>query len=144
MASTIHKGYTAAAATILTTELNSLATATNTAASTAVDNTTNLDLFMDLELVIATMGVARSAGGYVAVYMARSLDGTNYDDVNETTANLVAVFPLDAATTARRLTVQDVPCTPGKWKLFARNVTGQTLASSGNTLSARYHSITTA
>lgn len=144
MASTTHKAYSAAAATALSTELNSLATATNSSASSAIDNTSALDLYMDLELVIAAQGVARSAGAYVAVYMVHALDGTNYDDVHETTAELCAVFPLDAATTARRRTVRDIPIPPGLFKLFARNVTGQTTASSGSTVKYRLHSITTA
>ena len=144
MATTTHKAYTAAIASVLTTELNSLATATNTAASAAIDNTSALDLYVDLTLTIATMGVARSAGATVNVYMVMALDGTNYDDVDATCAELVAVFPLDAATTARQSTRRDIPVPPGLFKLFARNVTGQTLAASGNLVEARYHSITTA
>ena len=144
MATTTHKAYTAAAATSLTTELNSLANGSATAASTAIDNTSALDLFMDVELVVATQGSARSAGATISVYQANSLDGTNYDDASTSTAELIAVFPLDAATTARRRTVRDVPCGPNKFKLFALNSTGQALASSGNTVSVRFHSITTA
>lgn len=143
MADTTHKGYTAAIASALTTELNSLATAANTAASSAIDNTSTLDLFMDLELVIATMGTTRSAGARVEVYIVRAVDGTNYDDVHQETADLIAVFPLDAAVTARRQSRVDIPIAPGMFKLFARNVTGQTLAASGNTLKARYHSVKT-
>jgi hypothetical protein len=128
----------------LTTELNSLANGSATAASAAIDNTSALDLFVDLELVVATQGSARSAGATVSVYMVTSLDGTNYDDVLAGVTELVAVFPLDAATTARRRTVRDVPCGPNKFKFFAVNNTGQALASSGNTVSYRFHSITTA
>lgn len=141
MSNTTHKDYTAAIASVLTTELNSLATAINTAASAAIDNTTNLDLFVDLELVIATQGSARSAGARVEVYIVRSIDGTNYDDLHQETSDLFAVFTLDATTTARRMSRVDIPVTPGLFKLFARNVTGQTLASSANTLKARYHSV---
>lgn len=144
MASTIHKAYSQTATSILTTELDSLATATNSAASSAIDNTSALDLFGDFELVVAAQGAARTAGGYVALYFTHALDGTNYDDVNEITAELVAVFSLDAATTARRRTVRDVPIPPGLFKVFARNVTGQSLAASSNTVKYRFHSITTA
>lgn len=143
MAVTSHKAYTAAIASVLTTELNSLATATNTAASAAIDNTSALDLYVDLTLTIATMGVARSAGATVNVYITPALDGTNYDDVNETTAELVAVFALDAATTARQLTRRDIPVPPGLYKYFARNATGQTLAASANILEHRFHSVQT-
>lgn len=141
MAVTSHKAYSQTATSILTTELNSLANNANTAASSAVDNTSALDLFVDLELVLAAQGSARSSGAIVSVFMVHALDGTNYDDVNETTAELVAVFPLDAATSARRRTVRDVPVPPGLFKFFARNGTGQTLAASANTVKYRFHSV---
>jgi hypothetical protein len=144
MATTGHKAYSQSATSALTTELNSIANNANTAASAAIDNTSALDLYADIELVIAAQGSARSAGAYIAVYFVHALDGTNYDDVNETTAELAAVYPLDAATSARRRTVRDVPIPPGLFKVFARNVTGQALASSGNTVKYRAHSITTA
>lgn len=144
MATTKHKAYTASIATALGSELNSLGSGSTSAASTAIDNTTNLDLFVDLTLTIATQGSARSAGATVAVYLTQALDGTNYDDTSSTTAELVAVFPLDAATTARQLTRRDVPIPPGLFKLFAVNNTGQALAASGNLVEYRAHSIETA
>lgn len=144
MATTKHTAYVQSATTALTTELNSLANGANSSASSAIDNTTNLDLFMDLELVLATQGSSRSTGAVVLVFMTNSLDGTNYDDVNETTAEMVAAFPLDAATTARRRTVRDIPIGPGKFKLFARNATGQAFAASGSTVSYRTHNVATA
>ena len=80
----------------------------------------------------------------MSAYLVPALDGTNYDDVNSTTAELVAVFPLDAATTARQATRRDVPIPPGLFKYFAVNSTGQAFASSGNLLEIRAHSIETA
>lgn len=144
MATTSHKAYTATIASALTTELNSLGSGSTSAASAAIDNTSNLDLFVDLTLTVAAQGSARSAGATVAVYLVMALDATNYDDVHATTAELVAVFPLDAATTARQSTRRDIPVPPGLFKLFAVNNTGQALAASGNLVETRYHSITTA
>lgn len=141
MADTTHKGYTAAIASVLTTELNSIATNANTAVSSAIDNTSTLDLFMDLELVIATQGTSRLSGARIEVYMVRAVDATNYDDDHQETADLIAVFSLDAAVTSRRSSRVDIPIAPGLFKLFIRNVTGKTLAASGNTLKARYHSV---
>jgi hypothetical protein len=144
MATTKHKAYTAAIASVLTTDLNSLANAGISAASSALDNTSNLDLYDDLTFTIATQGGARSAGATVSVLMVQALDGTNYDDVETTCGQLVAVFPLDAATTARQVSVRDVPIPPGLFKYFVRNNTGQAFASSGNILERRPHSIESA
>jgi hypothetical protein len=144
MASTIHKAYTQSATNALTTELDALANNTNSSASSAIDNSSNLDLFMDLELNLGTTS-SRSAGGVVAIYMTTRLDGSNFPDANETTATLVAVFPLDAATTARRCVRRDIPIPPEQFKLFARNSNlGVALAANSNTLKYRTHSITTA
>lgn len=141
MASIKHKAYTAAIASALTTELNSLANGSLSSASTAIDNTTDLDLFMDLTLTVAAQGVARSAGATIEVWMTHALDGTNYDDNTRNVAELVAVFPLDAATTARQATRRDIPIPPGLFKLSIQNATGQALAASGNLLEYRKHSI---
>jgi hypothetical protein len=139
MTATTHKGY-GTIVSCLTTELNSLANNANTTASSAIDNSTNLDLYGDFELVIGTTS-ARTAGAVVQVFFAVSADGTNYADVNETTAELACTFSLDAATTARRAVVRDVPLPPGLFKVFARNVTGQALNASGNTVKFRPHSL---
>lgn len=143
MARTTHDGYTAAASTVHSTSLNSLANNADSAASSAIDNTTNLDLFVDLELVLATQGSTRGAGATVAVYAVYALDGTNYGDLNPTTAVLLAVFALDAATTARRAVWLDCPVSPGLMELFVHNSTAQAFAASGNTLKARFHSVKT-
>jgi hypothetical protein len=143
MATTRHKSYTASIASVHTTSLNSLANNANSAASTAIDNTSNLDLYDDLTLTVATQGSARSTGASVVVYLIPALDGTNYDAVNETTAEVAAVFPLDAATTARQLTRRDVPIPPGLFEYFVRNQTGQAFAASGNILERRSHSLET-
>jgi hypothetical protein len=144
VAVTKHKSYTASIASALTTDLNSLANGSASAASAALDNTSNLDLYHDLTLTVAAQGSARSAGATVSVYLVMALDGTNYDDANATTAELVAVFPLDAATTARQATRRDVPVPPGLFKYFVVNNTGQAFAASGNIVEYRAHSIETA
>lgn len=143
MAVTKHKAYSASIASALTTELNSIATNANSAASAEIDNSTALDLYHDLTLTVAAQGTARSNGAAIVIYMIHALDDTNYDDVNNVTGEIVAIFPLDAVTNARQLTRRDIPIPPGKFKYFARNTTGQTLASSGNILEYRPHSVET-
>jgi hypothetical protein len=143
MASTTHKAYTQSIASALTTELDALANAGTSSASGAIDNTTNLDLFMDLELHVAAQGSARATGASVEVYMVMTLDATNYGDAIRSTAELVAVFSLDAATTARYVHRRDIPIPPANFKLFVYNNTGQALAATSSALKYRTHSVKT-
>lgn len=134
----------------LTTELNSLADSTSdttgfSAVGAEIANGTALNRFIALELVLATQGAARTAGGFVAVYINLSADGTNYDDTsNKAFAQLLAVFPLDAATTARRLTLADIPIPPVDFKMLVLDDTGQAFAATGNSLSYRTYNETVA
>ncbi len=136
--------YTAAAATALSTELNSLANGSYCTASAAIDNSTNLDLFDQLELNV-TYGVAPSTGGTVDVFLLPSLDGTNYPDGGGATApapeNQVGSFTLRAVTTAQRLSLRDIPIPPGLFKYVLKNSAGQAMAASGNTLKHRSYSM---
>lgn len=143
MATTKHSAYVASIASALTTEMNSILNNANTVASAEIDNSSTLTLYHDLTLTLAAQGSARSSGATVAVYLIMALDDTNYDDVNETTAEIAAMFSLDAATTARQLTRRDVPIPPGKFKYFVRNLTGQSFAASGNLLEYRAHHVET-
>lgn len=143
MTTTKHKAFTAAIASALTTELNTLANNANSALSAAIDNTSALDLYCDLTLTLGTQST-RSAGAIVAVFIVPALDGTNYDATNEVTAETWATFTLDPATTARQLTVRDCPIGPGLYKIFARNRTGQAFAASGNIVEVRFHSLESA
>lgn len=141
MADTTHKAYTAAIASVLTTELNSLANITASGASAAIDNGTALDLVADITVTVATQASARSAGATIVIYIIQALDGTNYDDVNINCAAVFATVPFDAATTARQVSRANRDVPPGLFKLFAYNNTGQALAASGNLLEIRYHSV---
>lgn len=127
----------------LTTELNSLADSTSdttgfSAVSVEISNETDLFQYIELEVVIAAQGAARASGAFVAVYINYSADGTTYDDTsNKAFAEVLTVFGLDAATTARRLTRVNVPIPPTDFKLLVLNDTGQAFAASGNTLKFR-------
>ena len=129
----------------LGTELNTLADSTSdttwfSAVGAEIANETGLYQYIELELVIAAQGAARSAGAFVAVYINYAADGTTYDDTsNKAFSELLAVFPLDAATTARRLTKANIPIPPLDFKLLVLNDTGQALAATLNTLKYRRH-----
>lgn len=132
--------------TILSTELNSIANAANTALSAEIDNSTNAELYIDLDLnTTNSFGGTRVAGSIIAVYRILALDGTTYPTTDETGATLIAAFAFTGASGAFHPDVSsDIPIPPGKYKLFARNLTTQTMPSSGSTLKGRIHSVATA
>lgn len=136
----------ASAATVLTTELNSLASGALSAASAAQDNDTAglRDLFAQVEIYIAAQGTNRSAGAYLALYLIPELDGTNYGSTNDECAeNYFAgsVSLDDGALAARYLIIDQVRLPVGDFKVALRNGTGQTLAASGNTVKLRAYTI---
>ena len=142
MADTTHKGY-AAIQTALSTDLNSLANTTASAASATIDNTTALELFADWELVLGTQS-ARTAGCCVTLYITPSLDGTNYADVSAASAESLGTFVLATGTAAQRVVnVRDTPIPPGLFKVFVVNNSTQAFNASGNTLKYRTHSVKT-
>jgi hypothetical protein len=123
-------------ASVMTSELNSLADDAR-AISGAIDNTSELDFWDDVELVV-TYGTAPSTGGTVELYLVESVDGTNYGDGSSGVAPpataLVGVFPLRAVTSAQRIMVRGVMVPPLKFKYLVTNKAGQAMAASGNTL----------
>lgn len=148
MANFTSSGYLAAAADILTTELNSLANSTgNTlcAAGGAIDNSTDRRLIADIEF-LAGGTFTPVAGGFLELWLLRTLDGTNYEDGSSSIAPARRpdlIIPVRAGTTitpraggAGRLIVH-----PGLAKPISRNQTGGTLPSSGNKITIRYHTV---
>ena len=124
---------------IMTTDLNSLANNTMSAASTVVTGQTNLDTFMWLELNV-TFGVSPSdANPSVDLYMAQAMDGTNYDTAPLTGgANqghlYIVSFPIAKVTAAQRVTIGFFAAQPHTAKFYLDNQTGQTMAATANTL----------
>lgn len=128
-----------AIATTLSTELNSLADGSYSNASSAIGNATGLYGWMLLELSLASL--TPTAGGFVAVYLLPSADGTNYEDGGGSTAppagSFIASFDLSTSTGAKRRVRWNIPIPPLAFKLVALNKSGATLAASGNTLKYR-------
>lgn len=118
--------------TLGSTALNSLADG-SLAATTSYDNSTNLFPLCSLELHVGVQ-TARSAGAKVLVYMSHDAVGSSMQD-NLVESQIVAVFPLDAAVTARTHTVHNIPLPPSAAIIFTvGNNTGQAFAATLNTL----------
>ncbi len=124
---------------VLTTELNSLNTATDSSAGTAFDNTPSTTdkgfLGGELELYV-TFGSNPATGSAAYVYVIAAPDGTNYGDANSTAARIVATLPLRATTSPQRVSRSiGAESLPGcNIKFLLRTDASATTASSGNTL----------
>jgi len=132
------------ATTLLTTELNSLATANGSAASAAIDLTASGWQEGDLELFVASSSLAFTAASYVDIYFLPSTDGTNYPKYTSgaswklASANYwvgsIAIHPatLSAETIYEGLCGVKIPS--AKFKVVLVNNTGVTLPAASNTL----------
>lgn len=124
--------------TILSTGLNSLASATMSAASSNITNQTNLDIYVDIEVALAAL--SPTVGAYVALYILESVDGTNFPsqsdaDLRLTTSQLLIAIPIGTtASTAQRVAARNVIIPPGLFQIKMDNQTGVALAASGNTV----------
>jgi hypothetical protein len=121
--------------TVLTTELNSLASSARSNAGTEVANQTNKDKYGIVELTV-TFGSAPSAGALVNVYMVTAPDGTNYEDGSSSSDpgmhTHVATVALKATTSAQRVSSAMFPLKPLKTKFILENRTSQAFPSSGS------------
>jgi hypothetical protein len=136
-------------ANLATTGLNSLANGSQygSSATTLVDNSGGAtgsvnatgDLYLNLSLYVAAQGTARSAGAYVSIALCAQVDGTDYCDSTSPCPTPLAQFNLDAAITARYVTLSNLPIPPGKFFLVLTNNTGQSFAASGNILYGSTH-----
>lgn len=102
--------------------------------SAAIDNTSNKDLFMDVEIK-TKFGTNPTANSVWNMYLIPSLDGTNYGDGDASVAPpasaFVGAFEVRAVTTQQRiLAVRDIPIPALNFKLIFENKTGQTSSNS--------------
>ena len=143
MSSSILWSAPGSAATLLSTELDSLASNARAIASSAIDNEAGRQTYGEMELSLTFAG-SPAAGGYVALYLVPSLDGSNFADgsagVPPAAPLLAGVFPVRSVNTAQRLHLRGVPLPPLKFKALLENKTDQAFASSGNTIRMRSYS----
>ena len=126
-----------AVVTVLSTELNSLANNTLSAASAAIANQTNRDLYCDLELVLGALSPGTTP--YVTIYILEAIDGTNYPPATAALRNqpaqVLCTIPVDTtAATAQRIAVRNLLLPPGTFERVLDNQTGVALAASGTTV----------
>jgi hypothetical protein len=125
---------------VLTTELNSLADAANSNASSNQDNSTNLYGFADVSVVLGAINPT-SAGARLEIHLIpRLADGSTYADLSASTIVGTVVVDTSGSNTKEGM-LRGVPIPPGFFQWRATNRTGVTLAASGNTMSVRYYDI---
>lgn len=122
--------------TVLTTELNSLADGAFSAVGTAVDNTSNLDQYGGLDIVLGSLNP--TAGAFLQLHLVQSYDGTTYEDAASSTNpsyhNVVASIPVTTGSAAKRVMSPLFRIPPGKFKFVLYNDCNVSLAASGNTV----------
>jgi hypothetical protein len=120
----------------LTTELNSLANGAYSAASTAYDNTSNLDEWGALDITLASLNP--TAGAYLQIFLVVSLDGTTYQDVPSSTnpgfSMSAVVVELTTGSAAKRVMTPLFRIPPTKFKFILLNKSNVALGASSNTV----------
>lgn len=127
-----------------TTTLNSIASGNAIQSATQIDNTTALDMFCDVEVVLASL--AAVAPSFVGVFFhPLNSDGTTYGDGRFASSAAgppaqgywVGNINMVAATQAQQGTLRGIILPPAKGKFVLYNQMGIAFASSGNTLKYR-------
>lgn len=120
----------------LTTELNALANGAFTVAGTAFDNTTNLDEWAAVDIVLASLNP--TAGANLLIFLVQSLDGTTYEDApsatNPGSHQQVAQVSLTTGSAAKRIQSKPFRIPPGKFKLVLKNQSNVALGATSNTV----------
>ena len=91
--------------------------------SSEVDNETNLDLWLSLELTW-TCSTASTAGEVVEVYLLYALDGTNYEDGGtsvDSKKRPVGTFVDDGGTAAQKQAITGIRIMPFKFKVLIKS-----------------------
>lgn len=136
--STIKWGAPISPSTLLNTEMNSLADGAVSAAGNSYNNNDSAARYQwgDFELAVAMSTTTSSPAPFVEIYIIYSIDGTNYADGGGSVAppqtSRVGIFSLRNTASDQVITLSRIPLSPFKFKVMVKNVTGQSLKSSGN------------
>lgn len=137
----------ASIATLLSTELNSLANG-SAALGAEYDNSSNLYLWGVFELAV-TFGSAPTAASLINLYFEIAADGSNYSDDQSISSAYIGGFPLRNVTSAQRVPLAlgmtgPIWLPPTKFKVRAVNNSGQAFPASGSTIKMVPHRLQSA
>lgn len=146
------EGATVSLTSYLTTSLNSLANGVIDIGA-AIDNTSNLCTFMDLEVTLASVDLSAMTNPAIYIYMFESVDGGTDYDTNEdgvsaasdipTADKIIAILGLriDTGAEAKTAIKSMIPIPPGHFKLGWMNKTGAAHAAASNILAYRTYNL---
>lgn len=125
------------ALSVHSTSLNSLANNAASAASSAIANQTNLDIYGQFTLHLASL--TPGAGGYITLYITPATDNSTYPSATATVLRnqpdkILYTFPLDTAVGAQDLVTPVLMLPPCSFKIVLDNQSGVALNAAGNTL----------
>jgi len=131
---------------LASTVLDTLANATLSAASTALDNGTNKDTHAVIEINLGSLTPVTP--GYLELYMIKAPDGTNYEEapvIGGTDRNtLIATIPVPAGAGTKRVMTGLISLPPCPVKFYVGNQLNVTTTASGNTLDVYTANLTSA
>ena len=125
--------------TALSTSLNALAD-NDTEISAAIDNTSNLHLFMDVEIYLPAVNLTAVDNPAIYIYIITSLDGTNYEDGSNAIVppqSPTRIAALREVNANQRRVVRGIAIPPALFKILVENQTGAALAGTLNTVKYR-------
>lgn len=137
----------------LTTELNSLANNAIEAGGAEINNESNLCLYMDIELTLASLNLSAQTSPTVPIFLIESIDGgTDFDTVTDAVTAEASMPASDKICTTiglrkgtgaeAKLAVKSmIPIPPGRFKLCPRNKTGVAFGATGNILAYRTYNL---
>ena len=104
-----------------------------------------LRIYADLELLVGSTAAAFSLGGYVTVYKAPKMDGTNTVEQDRAELEPWTVCPVTTSTTnaQHRVYRSNLVCPISDFNVLIDNQTGQTLTTGGgdNTLKIAFYDL---
>ncbi len=138
--------------TLMSTDLNSLANNTTNVGAVVIDNTSNLYLYIEFELVLASVDLSAQTNPAVEVYLIPSYNGTNYADTGTDASTtilppsqyLVAVMGVVITNAAHLAVSSHIMLDPIKYTPVVINKTGVALAAANNTLKFKVYTPTVA